>query len=110
MTLEVTLVDPVPWGAAIGRARLTRRDCLMCRFVFLWPAFREIIFGVLRRGGKKLHNGNIPRQFVNFPRNLTKGVVNIPPPVSPPVQSDVVGIFGPNVRPRRTPWYLTKKT
>ena len=34
MTLEVTLVDPVPSGVAIRRARLTRRDCLMFRFVF----------------------------------------------------------------------------
>ena len=43
MTLEVTLVDPVPSGVAIRRARLTRRGCLMFRFVCLWPAFREIV-------------------------------------------------------------------
>ena len=45
MTLEVTLVDPIPSGVAtcIRRARLTRRDCLMFRFVCLWPAFREIV-------------------------------------------------------------------
>ena len=53
MTLEVTLVDAVPWGVAIRRARLTRRDCLVFRFVCLWPAFREIVFEVLCRGGKK---------------------------------------------------------
>ena len=68
MTLEMTLVNPVQWGVAIRRTRLTPCASPMFCSVIYFPAICELFsLSILPRKKKFSKTRNKMLQFLNFP-------------------------------------------